>query len=791
MKRALSLLFVGIFLAISFNFLHIATVYAEPTPDDTLQSTEATSTTTTTPAFTLADTLSDQAQVTTIAFGGLGVMTGNLDSQSFFPPGKVADYTGFQYLRDNDPDNMGHNTSFLTRVANNVIYILNSTQLAQMVTLALAQADQVSLYGYKRFALMEAFRRLVDGNIPSGSTGLSLTAVKAASNALYLIDGQISFDRALLYAKILNSMDSTQKAYLDAMKGKGFNSWPNITGAQINAKMISLPQGTAVAVMTYASDIYSWYAGSVTADVYFCPERHGTYYGSFYMKDAPAVGHEGYSISEQLTATAGAALCDSTKGYVTQSQAAYFSSLVDTQRNNLYAGTSNIVQIRTQISTLLRSLLTSTASADSVKTQVLALSGTYGDLDGENNYNYATVFAQVYASLTTDQKTKLTALRKSILSGKYADGTPFDFSVCTTPFLYSDVITNLGLLTPYIANTDYLFNTGSTTLTAAFTFLPATPAVGQMVQFTDTSTGTPTKWAWNFGDSSATSTSSLQNPSHTYSAAGTFTVSLTASNATSSKTVTKSITVTTTGSGPTAAFTCAPSAPKPGQIVQFKDTSTGKPTTWSWTFGDTSTTSTSTIQNPSHIYSAAGKYSVSLKVGNAVGTSTYSNSITVGIVPVAAFNYSPSAPKTSQTINFSDTSTGNPTSWSWTFGDGMTSSIQKPNHVYSAAGTYTVTLKAGNALGSNSVTKTIIVTGIAPTAVFNYTPRAPVHNQKVQFTDASTGTPTSWSWDFGDKTTGVLPSPGHIYSAAGTFKVTLTVKNAQGTNTTSKTLVVK
>ncbi len=57
--------------------------------------------------FTIEDTLSDGAQRTTLAFAGLGMITGNLDAQSFFPPGNVADYTGFQYLRDNDPDGMG------------------------------------------------------------------------------------------------------------------------------------------------------------------------------------------------------------------------------------------------------------------------------------------------------------------------------------------------------------------------------------------------------------------------------------------------------------------------------------------------------------------------------------------------------------------------------------------------------------------------------------------------------------------------------------------------------------
>jgi hypothetical protein len=231
------------------------------------------------------------------------------------------------------------------------------------------------------------------------------------------------------------------------MKGKGWSSWPDITDAQINSKMTGLAQGSKVAVMTYASDIYSWYAGSLEADIYFCPERHGTYYGGFYIKDAPAVGHEGYSIDEQMTATAGAALIDTSKGYVTQSQATTMYSLVATQKDNL----NSIVSVRTQIATLLRTLLGATSSADAVKTQVLSLSATYGELDGINNYYYATTFAQVYKTLSSDQKAKLTTLRKSMMSGKYADGTAFDFSVATTPFLYSSVLTD-AQIAPYISD---------------------------------------------------------------------------------------------------------------------------------------------------------------------------------------------------------------------------------------------------------------------------------------------------------------------------------------------------
>jgi hypothetical protein len=509
--------------------------------------------------FTMEQTLSDGAQRTTIAFSGLALMTGNLEAQSFYPPGKVADYTGFQYLRDNDPDNMGHNTSFLTRVANNVIYILNDSQFQQLKALASAQSTQTSLYGYQRYPLMTAFRRLIKGSVPTGATGLSLAAVSAASRELYLIDGQIAFDRALLYANILSSMTSPQKAYLEAMKGKGFNSWPDIAGAQIDAKMRALPQGTATLVMTYAGDLFSWYAGSLVADVYFCPERHGTYYGGFYIKDAPAVGHEGYSISEQLTNTAGSALSDSSLGYVTSDQAALMSSLVDTQRNNLYTGSTNIVQIRTQIATLLRSLLLNAASSDIVKSQVLTLSGIYGELDGENNYNYASTFAQIYGTLTSAQKTKLAALRTSIMSGRYADGTVFDYSVCATPFLYSEPISDISVLAPYVNDTDSLFSAEPPAI-ASFTATPSAVAAGQASTLSWSVKGAAAITIDNgIGDVSALT-------SKTFVPAVSTVYTLTATNAGGSVAAKTTVTVNAAPVAPPviASFTATPQAIAPG-----------------------------------------------------------------------------------------------------------------------------------------------------------------------------------------------------------------------------------
>jgi PKD repeat protein len=81
--------------------------------------------------------------------------------------------------------------------------------------------------------------------------------------------------------------------------------------------------------------------------------------------------------------------------------------------------------------------------------------------------------------------------------------------------------------------------------------------------------------------------------------------------------------------------------------------------------------------------------------------------------PSVAFTASPTSPTVNQNVQFSDASTGNPTSWSWTFGDGTTSTQQNPSHAYSAAGTFTVNLRASNTAGSNSLSQNMIVSSVS------------------------------------------------------------------------------
>ncbi len=219
--------------------------------------------------------------------------------------------------------------------------------------------------------------------------------------------------------------------------------------------------------------------------------------------------------------------------------------------------------------------------------------------------------------------------------------------------------------------------------------------------------------------------------------------------------------------------------------VQFTDYS-GNATGWSWNFGDGAT---STQQNPLHIFATAGTYTVSLTASNANGTSSTSAQIVVSakpVIPVAAYTVSSTTGIAPLRITFTDKSTGSPNIWIWNFGDNTNSTIKNPTHTYSKAGRYTVILTVTNSAGSNTMTKSnyIVVNVLKPpVAAFTASPLSGQTSLTVTFADKSTNNPTSWSWDFGDKSTSTEKNPVHKYTKAGKYTVSLTVKNTAGSNT--------
>ncbi len=233
---------------------------------------------------------------------------------------------------------------------------------------------------------------------------------------------------------------------------------------------------------------------------------------------------------------------------------------------------------------------------------------------------------------------------------------------------------------------------------------------------------------------------------------------------------------------PVANFSGSPTSGSAPLSVTFTDSSTHTPTAWYWDFGDGNV---STVQSPSHSY-AAGQYIVSLTASNASGQDTMikDNYITANGTPAADFAFYRvwGVVGAETTAEFKDKSTNSPTSWSWTFGDGGTATTQNPTHAYTAAGTYNVGLTAYNASGNNTVTKTGLVHILPIKCNFSATPTFGVVPLATTFTDESAGTPTSWSWTFGDGGTSTAQNPSHTYTTTGYFNVALTVHNAAGSD---------
>lgn len=150
--------------------------------------------------------------------------------------------------------------------------------------------------------------------------------------------------------------------------------------------------------------------------------------------------------------------------------------------------------------------------------------------------------------------------------------------------------------------------------------------------------------------------------------------------------------------------------------VSFADTSRGfSPMEYHWDFGDGSI---SDRQNPTHTYTADGEYSVRLTVTNIYGSDTRVEPayIRIGNPPMAGFSASPAEGSVPLTVSFADASLNRPVTWQWDFGDGTTSEEENPSHTYTQEGTYTVRLKVSNVFGSDSLSRTnlISVGSVAP-----------------------------------------------------------------------------
>jgi gliding motility-associated-like protein len=296
-----------------------------------------------------------------------------------------------------------------------------------------------------------------------------------------------------------------------------------------------------------------------------------------------------------------------------------------------------------------------------------------------------------------------------------------------------------------------------------------------VINFQNLSTGSGIlTYQWDFGDGGS---STVSNPSHTYAAAGTYTVRLiTTNSAGCSDTIIKSnlITITSINASFSSAVTACLNKP-----VNFTNTSVPVPTNVIWNFGDATT---STLLNPVKAYTSAGTYQVEMIANFGGCLDTAYQTISVYDNPIADF----SAPITGSckapfTANFSNSSTG-AASYLWLFGDGNTSTVTAPAHTYTTTGNFTVTLIATNINGcSDTIIKTAYIKIQPPVVTINNLPFsgcAPV-NFSFSASITSTDPVTDYLWDFGDGSTSTAINPTHVFPT-GTYIIKLIVVTASG-----------
>jgi PKD repeat protein len=231
-----------------------------------------------------------------------------------------------------------------------------------------------------------------------------------------------------------------------------------------------------------------------------------------------------------------------------------------------------------------------------------------------------------------------------------------------------------------------------------------------------------------------------------------------------------------------AEFTYMPLTPVEGQTVVFQAYIQSSITSYDWQFGDGKVGLGSTVY---HAYASAGNFPVGLEVTGQSGTTRVATKIITirpKAVAIISFTSATRPDETGVDVTFTDASTGPVMSWLWNFGDGTTSTQKNPPVHFFPVGLYAVTLTVSDGVNESMFTANIKV-GPPLKAAFDYAPANPVENQVIQFFDRSTsGLPiVSWRWSFGDGSADVLTqNASHVYVAAGTYEVTLTVTDSDG-----------
>jgi gliding motility-associated-like protein len=299
--------------------------------------------------------------------------------------------------------------------------------------------------------------------------------------------------------------------------------------------------------------------------------------------------------------------------------------------------------------------------------------------------------------------------------------------------------------------------------------------------------GAASGFTWDFGDGT---TSNLQNPSHTYQAAGNFTVKLSATNSTGCvSSVEKAAFIKI--QPPTLAITnlpvndgCTPYSFSPVANIN----ATEGVANYFWDFGNGFT---SVSKEPGYTYTSPGTYSIKLRIetnGGCIDSIEYTNAVHINNGTDLDFTATPVSNCVDRPVQFNMTTAASPTSYMWYFGDNDSSALFNPVHSYKSTKKYNVTLVIKYGSCTSRLTKEEYVDITPPEARFSAV-RDCNNKRLINFTNQSVGTGTIL-WDFGDGGTSNTANPSHAYAADGNYNVSLTIDNGTCSHTLTKPVEV-
>lgn len=306
--------------------------------------------------------------------------------------------------------------------------------------------------------------------------------------------------------------------------------------------------------------------------------------------------------------------------------------------------------------------------------------------------------------------------------------------------------------------------------------------------FQNTSTGPIASYLWDFGDfdndpGQSNSTSTEAEPTFSYPQFSDYTITLTIGTTGGCFTsIQQNISV---HPNPVPDFSSTPACF--GENTQFTDLSTlpvGAINGWEWDFGDGG--NVEYAQNSTHTYGSSGAYNVRLIAQSAEGCrDTVEHEIYVNPTPVADIVFTnvcigESSAFTNSTIPNNNTIV----QWDWTFGDGQSSDVFEPAHVYTSTGNYTVQLTAHSDSGCVGTAAVNLEVYPYPEPLFTFSDTEGCSPVSIEFEDESSiqsgYSIGSYEWIFGDGETATVASPTHMYDTAGVYDLSLILTTAEG-----------